>query len=273
MSGTARAAGGTGSRVVDDLEGAERARLGAHLVPGSQRLQEAHGAVEQGHGAPIRHRGVTADQGRRTPACALARAAASPRRQRPPRRPRNANPLSAPTRPARCLVRFVPSRHGVYLSPSPAAAKGVRRKGRPSSQEASSSASTSSGRSSCRCGRNRGRAGDVVCLLAPRGEHVVGLAHGTLRAPEGEERHRDAPVRIGGIVVEVDPGGGAVILADRVAAGRIRVTPQIFRVEIRRGRAWRLRLVLDVVAQEIVRIGADKTLGQGAGWMKKNHQK
>jgi hypothetical protein len=51
--------------VVDDLQRAERARVRRHRLPGAEGLQEPHRPVEQRHGAPVRHGGVAADQGRR----------------------------------------------------------------------------------------------------------------------------------------------------------------------------------------------------------------
>ena len=94
---------------------------------------------------------------------------------------------------------------------------------------------------------------------------VVGLADHALCTPKGEQRRRDPRLRIGRVVLQVDARRRPVILADRVAAGRVAVAAQVFREEVRRGRARGLGLALDVVAQKIFRIRRDQPFRQGMG--------
>jgi len=63
-------------------------------------------------------------------------------------------------------------------------------------------------------------------------------------------------------VVEVDRRRGAVILADGVARRRVAVAAQVFGEGRRLGRARRLALAVDVLAQEEFGVGADHPFRQ-----------
>ena len=64
--------------------------------------------------------------------------------------------------------------------------------------------------------------------LAPGGEHVEVPLHQAFLAPQRQQRALDLAVHVGLVMVEVDAGGGAVILARGMDARRIAETAQVF---------------------------------------------
>src|SRR3546814_2140933 len=65
--------------------------------------------------------------------------------------------------------------------------------------------------------------GQVIAFLAPDSRHIEQLSHQAGAAPEGERRAGDATGEIGGIKVEIDRSGRAVIRAG--PADRIWLAP------------------------------------------------
>src|SRR5574343_100214 len=64
--------------------------------------------------------------------------------------------------------------------------------------------------------------GNIERLFAPQGWNVVVAPDKSLAPPQDEERAADSLVGVGGIVHQVDAGGGAVVVAataDRLGVG------------------------------------------------------
>ena len=100
-------------------------------------------------------------------------------------------------------------------------------------------------------------AAHVGGLLAPGREDVVGPPDDAAVAPEREERGGDAPGGVGGVVVEVDRGRGAVVLAGGRDRCRIREAAEVFGDGLRREEACLAR----APRREL---GAEVELGIGA---------
>ena len=80
-------------------------------------------------------------------------------------------------------------------------------------------------------------AAHVGRLLAPGREHVVGAPDQAALAPEREERRRDPAVGVGGVVLEVDRGRGAVVLAGGGDRRRVGEAAQVLVDGLRREEA------------------------------------
>ena len=63
----------------------------------------------------------------------------------------------------------------------------------------------------------KGPALDLIGFLAPGLQHVIEKPDRSLRAPQGQQGRLDSLGRILGIMLEIDAGRRAVILADGMA--------------------------------------------------------
>src|SRR6185437_3528077 len=102
-------------------------------------------------------------------------------------------------------------------------------------------------------------------LFAPGGQHVIELSHHPLRSPEREQRRLDPPAGIGGVMLEIDGRGGAIILADGVDGSRQAVAAKIFPDERFAGHAGSAALPGKMAAQEEFRSRLDHAFGKRRG--------
>ncbi len=110
-----------------------------------------------------------------------------------------------------------------------------------------------------------GATADVKRLLLPRGKDVIERSDRPPGPPQRQERGDHRSVRVGAIVLEVDRGGGAVVLADCVDRGRVAVAAEVLLDDRLVQRPRGLRLAGEVPAEEELRVGADHPFRQVVG--------
>src|ERR1700761_8113615 len=100
----------------------------------------------------------------------------------------------------------------------------------------------------------------IRSLLAPRLHHVIGLANDALRSPERQQRNTDKPSGVKRIVLQVDIGGGTIVLAGPLAHGRVAIATAIFLHDPGLYRTVCLHLMREVRLEKVIGISSDHPL-------------
>ncbi len=105
-------------------------------------------------------------------------------------------------------------------------------------------------------------AADVGSLLSPECHSVEHLSDHALGAPEHEQRTGDALLRVGAVVLEIDAGGGAIVLAGGGDTGRITEASAVLRERLLGEHIGLAAPMSEQAIEPVVGIGADHPLGQ-----------
>ena len=110
---------------------------------------------------------------------------------------------------------------------------------------------------------------DRLCLRPPGAEHVPESSHSPFRSPEREERRLDLAARriVRAIVIEIDPRGGAIVLARGADCSLAAIAADVFRHRFGCDGARRLTLHRQMFAQVVARSSPIRCSGLGAGWI------
>jgi hypothetical protein len=73
----------------------------------------------------------------------------------------------------------------------------------------------------------QGFAADLGGALPPHRQHVERFPHISIRGPQSQQRASDLVVQVGLVMLQIDGGSGAVILAHAVHSGGIAETAQV----------------------------------------------
>jgi hypothetical protein len=100
--------------------------------------------------------------------------------------------------------------------------------------------------------------------LAPQRQHVEGLAHRAVLAPQHAQRLRQLPAGsdVGAVVRQVDGGGGAVVLADGFGRARNAGAALVLGQHLGRERRQARMAPAHHAAHVAHRVGGDQRLGQ-----------
>src|SRR5258708_2212754 len=107
-------------------------------------------------------------------------------------------------------------------------------------------------------------AGHLAGVVAPDCNRIVDAADQSLLPPQDEHWTDDFAIGVGGVVLKIDRGRGAIVLAGRVEARWITETSQVLGKRL--GRKGISASPCPDIAQVVFRITADERLGQAA-WL------